>query len=62
MTEKEHGELCVYLDEWLGQFNKLRPSTESSIYSEWRSQMGYAKLMSETLAELILIDVTEARL
>ena len=56
MTAGEHGELCVYLNDWMAIWNKL--SKERKTKEGWKQ----AKLISDTLSELLIIDAEEAGL
>lgn len=57
ITPEEHGELCVYLDDWLCMVEKIRISTGLS--PELYETM---KLYSDTLSDLLAIDAIEAGL
>lgn len=57
LTPEEHGELCVYLDDWLCMVEKIRISTGLS-----PELYGTMKLYSDTLSDLLAIDAIEAGL
>lgn len=54
ITEQEHGELCIYLDEWLHIWN--------AIPNEKKTNWEYAKQVSDTLGELLAQDAIDAGL
>jgi hypothetical protein len=56
MTTKEHGGLCVYLDEWLFIWSALSKNMRA------KGNREYAKLVSDTLSDLLVIDAKEAGL
>ncbi len=58
MTSEEHGELCVYLDEWLNVFYKMY----FSLKNKRDFDQEYAKVVSSTLSDLLSDDAIEAGL
>ena len=56
MSVEEHNELCIYLNEWLGIWNSL--PREIKAKGSWDQ----AKLVSDTLSDLLNIDATKAGL
>lgn len=56
MNDKEHGELCLYLNEWLGIWNALPREVKA------KGSWDQAKLMSDTLSDLLNIDAIQANL
>lgn len=62
MTQSDHENLCVYLNEWLHTFEHIRPPQTSPAYPKWQQTKPYAHLVNDTLTELLLMDVEEAGL
>jgi hypothetical protein len=54
MSQTDHNELCMYLNTWLEQFDVARHKFTSS-----KLPVAYARLASETLSDLLVIDAQE---
>lgn len=56
MSVEEHSELCLYLNEWLGIWNALPREVKA------KGSWDQARLVSDTLSDLLNIDAIEAGL
>jgi len=59
MTDKDHGELCVYLEEWLRIYNSLHPKRGTDAYIAREKNRNYSYLVNDTLVELIWLDTKD---
>ena len=55
-TSDDHGELCLYLDEWLRIFDELWHKNSQTMYAYGNQ----AREVSNTLSDLIVIDALKA--
>lgn len=63
VIEEEHGEICQYLDEWLGIYNHLKNTFKSDkSKKEFKKRDTYAQLVSDTLSELLTSDAIKSGL
>ena len=53
ITEKEHNELCIYLNEWMRIWNKI-PSNMKTL-----ERIKYAAIISDNLSELLANDAIQ---
>lgn len=54
MTQTEHNDLCLYLNEWLGQFDEARRR-----FPKEKLPYIYARTVNSTLSDLLVIDAEE---